>query len=119
MNLPEKINFIVTSIMLFSVLFNMFMFYYISRKHMKVLDKIVCHREFTDDNYILATMRIGQYLVLIFVSRIRKQLPEDAQKKIIALNSKFRRPFVLLFLNFILFLITVLFTKILKQFYGV
>jgi len=119
MTILNIISLIVALVFFLSGFLNMFMFYYLSRKHMKILDKIVYHREFNDDNYILTTMRIGQYLVVIFVNRIRKQLPEDEQKKIVALDSEFRRPFKILILTFVMFFTSILISEILEKFYGI
>ncbi len=119
MPLLEKIDLILALLVFFTLIFNMFMFYYISRKHMKVMDKIILHREMTDDNFIFKTYRIVGYLVILYVERNRKALPEDIQKNIMKLDGKFRRPFLILIWNVVVLFISYFISIYLEKFYGV
>ncbi len=119
MNLLEKLDFFVGIFLFFSVIFNIFMMYYLSRNQMKVMDKIVWHREMTGDSFIFKSMRIGDYMLFLYTKRKRKTLPEDVQKKIMALDGKFRRPFLITILNLFLLIISTIFVIVLEQFYGV
>ncbi len=115
----EDLYFVVSGVLLLSGIFNIFMMYYLSRNQMKVMDKIVWHREMTGDSFIFKAMRIGDYTLFLYTKRKRKTLPEEVQKKIMALDGKFRRPFLIMHLNLALFVVAALILIILEQFYGV
>ncbi len=116
MTLFDIFNLIVALVFFISGFFGIFMVFYLTRKHIKIMDKIVYNHEFTDDNFILQSMRISQYLVLIFVSRTRQRWPENIQEKIVGLDSKFRRPFKILIISFIVYCTSILLSVILEKF---
>jgi len=85
---------------------------HVSRYHLKVMDKIVYGQQIPDenDNYVFKAMRTMDYMGFFFRKLLRERLPIKTQNEIMALDKKFRRPFIILFgLGIIMMIIIVIF----------
>ncbi len=119
MGFIEKLDFFFGIAGFFSCWLSIYMVYYLSQYHMKVMDQIIHHQKFIDDNFISKAMRIATYQVNIFVKRNRELLPLDTQKKILSLDKKFRRPFLILIWNQFFLIVCILVMVILEEFFSV
>ncbi len=121
MNFLEQLYVSLIFMVIFLGLFSIIMVFYLSRYHMKVMDKIIHHHTFSDidDTIVFKVMRIATYQVNIFVKRNREQLPLETQKKIIALDKKFRFPFLILIWDQILAILCILSILILENHFNV
>ncbi len=69
---------------------------YISKYHLKVMDKIIYGQVYDEDNYVHKAMRTIDCIGYFVRKRNRERLPIKMQKEIMALDKKFRRPFMVL-----------------------
>ncbi len=90
--LHTVIFYITILILIIYVAINM----YISKYHLKVMDKIIYGQVYDEDNYIHKAMRTIDCIGFFVRKRNRERLPVKIQNKIMALDKKFRRPFMIL-----------------------
>ncbi len=69
---------------------------YICKYHLKVMDKIIYGQVYDEDNYVHKAMRTIDCIGYFVRKRNRERLPIKMQKEIMALDKKFRRPFMVL-----------------------
>ncbi len=92
---------------------------HISKYHLKVMDKIVYGRQIPkkDDNYVFKAMRTMEYIGFFVRKLLRERLPINTQKEIMALDKKFRRPFMMLWGLGIIMMIIMVIILILEVFF--
>ncbi len=90
---------------------------HISRYHLKVMDKIIYGQVYDDDNYIHKAIRTIDCIGYFVRKRNRERLPIKTQKEIMALDKKFRRPFMMLWGLLIVMMIIIVIIAILEVFY--
>ncbi len=95
MDILEKLDSVIFEITIFILIIYAAMNFYLSKYHLKVMDKIVYGRVYAEDNFIHKAMRIIDSIGYMTQQRLRGRLPIETQNKIMALDKKFRRPFMI------------------------
>jgi len=117
MDLIEKIYSVIANCIMLIVIIYAAMNFYLSKYHLKVMDKIVYGQVYDEDNYIHKAMRIIDSIGYMTQQRLRGRLPIKTQKEIMALDKKFRRPFMVQFGVLIVMVIIVVVIFILEIFF--
>ncbi len=107
---------IANSIMLIAPIYALINIH-ISRYHLKVMDKIIYGQVYDEDNYIHKAIRTIDCIGYFVRKRNRERLPIKTQKEIMALDKKFRRPFMMLWGLLIVMMIIIVIIAILEVFY--
>ena len=95
MEFIEDINAVIANGIVLTAIIYVAINIYISKYHLKVMDKIVYGQVYAEDNYIHKAMRIIDSIGYMTQQRLRGRLPIETQNKIMALDKKFRRPFMI------------------------
>jgi len=119
MNFIENIHSIISPIGILIVPIYALINIHISKYHLKVMDKIVYGRQIPDydDNYVFKAMRTIEYMGFFIRKLLRERLPIKTQKEIMALDRKFRRPFMMLWWLYIAMMIIIVIFAILEVFF--
>ncbi len=119
MNLIENIHSIISPVGILIVPIYALINIHISKYHLKVMDKIVYGRQIPkkDDNYVFKAMRTMEYIGFFVRKLLRERLPINTQKEIMALDKKFRRPFMMLWGLGIIMMIIMVIILILEVFF--
>ncbi len=80
---------------------------YISKYHLKVMDKIIYGQVYDEDNYVHKAIRTIDCIGFFIRKRNRQRLPIKTQNEILALDKKFRRPFMMLWWLYIVMMIII------------
>ncbi len=117
MNLIENIISIISPIGMLIVPIYALINIHISKYHLKVMDKIIYGQVYDEDNYIHKAIRTIDCIGYFVRKRNRERLPIKTQKEIMALDKKFRRPFMMLWGLLIVMMIIIVIIAILEVFY--
>jgi len=90
---------------------------YISKYHLKVMDKIIYGQVYDEDNYVHKAIRTIDCIGFFIRKRNRQRLPIKTQNEILALDKKFRRPFMMLWWLYIVMMIIMIIIFILEVFF--
>jgi predicted nucleic acid-binding Zn ribbon protein len=118
MEFIEVLNAVIANGIVLIVLIYALINIHISKYHLKVMDRIVYGRQppNSDDNYVFKAMRTIEYMGFFIRKRLRERLPIKTQKEIMALDKKFRRPFMMLWWLYIFIMIIMVIIFILEVF---
>ncbi len=103
MNFTENLHLLFFLLIIFSAILSFLMLLYISTNYLKVMDKIVFGREFNPDNIFHKIIRINGYIGMIVLKRNREKESIEVQRKIMALDNKFKKPFIIMHWAYIIF----------------
>jgi len=95
MDILETLDSVIFEIIILTLIIYAAINKYLSKYHLKVMDKIVYGQVYAEDNYIHKAMRIIDSIGYMTQQRLRGRLPIETQNKIMALDKKFRRPFMI------------------------
>ncbi len=95
MDILETLDSVIFEIIILTLIIYAAINKYLSKYHLKVMDKIVYGRVYAEDNFIHKAMRIIDSIGYMTQQRLRGRLPIETQNKIMAMDKKFRRPFMI------------------------